>query len=218
MTYEHEDDHEDGDATRTPLSMKEAEADADTGVRALEHLLTHAAEDWMRWSMAVKGWRGLRAMAMDRAGTSDIDSQAYRSALTGLFQTRRWETYGRISKMNRSAMTSLMDHIEDIDLWYAKLPPDKQLDWKNPQTIAKWAPRHLVVRRGGNKPPRKSAGPKKKTLKIDEHLLGLLMQGLDLLAKYEPETAARLRAKIAPLDPDDDIGDLGQDDDEDGES
>jgi hypothetical protein len=53
-----------------------------------------------------------------------------------------------------------------------------------------------------NKPPRKKAA------KVDERLLGLLLQVLEALAKYEPETAARVRAKIMPVDPDDGLDNL----------
>jgi hypothetical protein len=196
-----------GDPAETPaFDRQEAEQAAEAGVRALMWLNRHADQNWNQWSVAIRGWRGLTLLAIAQGGTSDRAAYAYRQTMNVLFQRPKWAEYARISKMNRSAMNALMDHIDDIDSWYGALAAEDKLNWNNPQTICKHAPKHLVNRTGGNKPPA-GAGKKGKSKKGNpeaEKLRALLIRIItQWVMPQDAKEAGALLGQLYAMDPDD---------------
>jgi hypothetical protein len=181
------------------------EADIVAGARAFSKLLNHAADDWTSWSITIIGLRGLRDLARAQAHTADIQSYAYRQAMSHLLQLRKYSVYDQIDKPTRSACYKLMDSIDELMVWYATLPPAEKLRWKHPQSIVKHAPRNLVE---GGKGHNKPKNPRKPVTSAEtERLKALLIRVIQRLIKYEPE-AASLLDELNPPDPDDGVGDL----------
>jgi hypothetical protein len=92
-----------------------------------------------------------------------------------------------MERQTRSACYKIMDRLEDIDAWYAALPPSTKLEWRHPKTIAKHAPKHLVAAgKGHNKPPprRVKRPPAKDEV---ERLRALLILVIKRLAQHEPD-------------------------------
>jgi hypothetical protein len=189
------------------IDRKAVEVDILAGARAYARLLNHRTDDWTSWSITIIGFRGLRDIARAEAHTMDIHSYAYRQAMSRLLQLRKYAVYDQIKKETRSFCYKLMDAIEDINVWYAGLEPDEQMQWKHPQSIVKHAPRNLVDGgRGHNKP--KPKGRKKRAATIEEERLkALLIQVIKRLAKFDP-SALDLLDQIHPADPDDSVDDL----------
>jgi hypothetical protein len=197
------------------IDIDAIEADIARGIKAYTELLDNKTADWKRWSFIICGFRGLRDLAMAKAHTSNILSQAYRDEMSRQLQLRKYSVYDRIGGKNakqlRSVFYKLMDHIEDIDLWYAGLDPDDQLRWKSPDAILKHCPKeYLSSGRGHNKPP-KQQGKKKPIVNAEvERLKALLIQVIKRLIKYEPD-ARDLLDQITPADPSNDVDDLWPD-------
>jgi hypothetical protein len=151
--------------------------------------------------------RGLRDLARAQAHTADIQSYAYRQAMSHLLQLRKYSVYDQIDKPTRSACYKLMDAVDEISVWHAALPTADKLRWKHPQSIVKHAPRNLVEGgRGHNKPKQKNQKKPTGWAEI-ERLKALLIQVIKRLAKYEPD-ATELLDQVNPSDPDDGVGDL----------
>jgi len=149
----------------------------------------------------------LRDLARAQAHTADIQSYAYRQAMSHLLQLRKYSVYDQIDKPTRSACYKLMDAVDEISVWHAALPTADKLRWKHPQSIVKHAPRNLVEGgRGHNKPKQKNQKKPTGWAEI-ERLKALLIQVIKRLAKYEPD-ATELLDQVNPSDPDDGVGDL----------
>jgi hypothetical protein len=132
------------DAEAVALDHHTIEIDITRGARAYQKLLNHVADDWTSWSAVILGFRGLRSLAFERSGTSDIHSWHYRQALKDLLKLKRYAIYDLIGKQTRSSCYALMDHLVEIDDWYAHQEIENKMRWKHPDTIVKHAPRHLV--------------------------------------------------------------------------
>jgi hypothetical protein len=151
----------DTDIDDSPMDMKAVEADIANGARAYTKLLNHSADDWTSWSITIVGLRGLRNLAFANAQTTNVLSQAYRDAMSGLLGQRKYSVYDNITKQTRSACYKLADSVEEVSAWYASLAPADQLRWKHPEAIVKHCPKHLIAGgRGHNKPPRKPSAKK----------------------------------------------------------
>jgi hypothetical protein len=112
-------------------------------------------------------------------------------------------------------MTRLSDRIEDIDLWYVRLTVDDQIQWKNPQTIAKHGPQHLLVGMGHNKPkPPSKTGKRKRASSAEEDRLRMVLIAVinEFVMPVNPQKAAELLAQFYPSylpGPDDSLNGLG---------
>jgi hypothetical protein len=214
MTVMSEDMRDDDEGAAQAIDEKTAKADIAAGARALKHLIRTAGHNWTSgWSIAVRGWRGLREVAFKRAGTRDPKAQAYRSAIGDLLAQPQNLEYRNIPKETRAAMTRLVGHIDAIDAWYATLSVWDRERWTNPQTIVKHAPPHLLVGQGHNQPKRPRAPPRRKGNPEAESLRAVLVKVIRRLAKYEPD-ALELLDDLYAGDPDDGVGNLGGDDGE----
>jgi hypothetical protein len=204
MSTAEESEDYDADAVIDKATL---ETEIVAGARAFSKLLNHAADDWTSWSITIIGLRGLRDLARAQAHTSDIQSYAYRQAMSHLLQLRKYSVYDQIDKPTRSACYKLMDSIDQLSVWHATLAPADKLRWKHPQSIVKHAPRSLVEGgKGHNKPKQKN--PRKPVTSAEtERLKALLIRVIQRLIKYEPE-AASLLDEVNPPDPDDGVGDL----------
>jgi hypothetical protein len=209
------------------IDREAIDADIAAGARAYTKLLRSADDDWTSWSIIIIGLRGLRDLTIALSGSSDIGSFAYRQRFGELVKLKKYRIYdeigGKRAKQVRSIAYKLMDSIEQIDTWYAGLPPEDKLRWKHPESIIKHCPKAFVGGgRGGNRPKRQRAQKQKKpqTTVETERLRALLIQVIKLLMKHEPEKAQEFLDQIMPQaepDPDDDISDIGGDDDDDGD-
>ena len=193
------------------INLEETRADIAAGAKALRDLHNHVADDWNRWSAAIRGLRGLRNLCWHDIGTTDMRTQAYRDAMGAQLTHKKNAAYAEIPKDTRSYMYQLCDHIEEVDEWYASLPMDERLRWKHPQSIAKHCPPELL---GGETKKAKAKAKKKATKKkrstIEEDRLRKLL--LDVVEKYvqpvDPVEAANLRDQIWASDPSDELDDL----------
>lgn len=193
----------------TAVFDKEAiDRDIAAGAKAFRELLNNASLDWAHWSATILGLRGLRTLAFAKAGTNNMQSQAYRDAMGALLSLRKHSVYDQMEKRDRSACYRLMDRLEDVDIWYsAKVSTAEKLRWRHPETIAKHCPKHLLsgTMRRNNQPKRTN---KKPIVSFEtERLKALLIQVIKRLAKYEP-TALDLLDQVHPADPDDGVDDI----------
>ena len=192
----------------TVLDKAAIEQDIEAGAKAFRELLKNADLDWTHWSATILGMRGLRALAYERARTTNMRSQAFRDAISGLLTLRKYSIYDQIDRQARSDCYRLMDQLEAIDVWYGGLDRADKMRWKHPSTIAKHVPRHLLTggMRKHNQP--KKAGKKPLAVSAEtERLKQLLIQVIKRLAKHEPD-ALDLLDQIHPADPEDDVDDL----------
>src|SRR5262249_3743948 len=148
----------------------------------------------------------LRNLAFNEAHTSDIRSYAYRQKIGELLEKKKYAALAQIDKQTRSTRYKLMDHIEEISVWYASQAPSDQMRWKHPDAIAKHCPKHFVAGgKGGNKP---KPGKKKPVIDAEiERLKALLIKVIKRLAKYEPE-AVELLDQVTAQDPNDSLDDF----------
>jgi hypothetical protein len=201
------------------VDEKAAKLDIAAGARALKELKRTAGHNWIGWSSAVRGWRGLRELAMKRARTRDTKTQAYRDAMTYQLGLVANFEYRDIQKETRSAMTRLVGHIDEIDAWHATLSVWDRERWTNPQTIVKHAPKHLLVGQTHNQPKRPAKGKKKKGNPEADTLRKIMIR---VITKYvmpvDPEEAKALLEQLYQTDPDDGLDGFGDDDSEDTES
>jgi hypothetical protein len=197
-------------APENALDMASIDADIVAGARAFTKLLTHARDDWTSWSITIIGLRALRNLAFAESHTSDIKSYAYRQKIGELLEKKKYAALAQVDKQTRSTAYKLMDHIEEVSMWYATLAPAEQMRWKHPDAIAKHCPKHLVAGgKGGNKP---KPGKKKPLIDAEiERLRALLILVIKRLIKHEPD-AAELLDQVTPHDPDDALDDLNGDD------
>lgn len=196
-----------------PIDRAQAREVINQGAKAMAWLTQHATDDWMHWSIVVRGWQGLRALAFADAGTRDTTRQAYRDAMTALLErSQQGRIYAGIAKETRNAMTKLCDHIDEVDQWYAALSSSEKLHWKNPQTIAKHCPPHLLAGQGRNFPLRKSTAVKKKKGNPEAEALRATL--IRVITKFvmpaDPEEAKRLLDTLYQGDPDDGLDGLGK--------
>jgi hypothetical protein len=188
------------------LDRAAIDRDIAQGAKAFGELRKNVATDWTHWSATILGLRGLRSLAFAEAGTNRMTSQAYRDAMSGLLQLRKYAIYDEIDKPTRSDCYRLMDRLEDIDTWYAGLPIADKLRWKHPTTIAKHCPKNLLV--GGLRGHNTKTGKKKPAVTYEtERLKALLVQVIKRLAKYEAD-ALDMLDQIHSADPEDRIDDL----------
>jgi hypothetical protein len=183
------------------LDLDAVDAEIIAGAKAFTALLTHAADDWTRWSITIRGLRALRNLAFAQAHTSDILSHAYRKQIGELLKKKKYAPLANVDKQTRSVAYKLMDNIEEISTWYAALPAADQMKWKHPEAVAKHCPKHLLPQKGHNKPEPRVPTIKRFNPEI-ERLKALLLQVLKRLIKYEPG-AAQLLDQISPsIEPD----------------
>jgi hypothetical protein len=93
---------DDEDYTEVVLDRGAIDHDIATGAKAYEKLLRSADQDWTNWSATIVGLRGLRSLAFDKAKTTNMKSQAFRSAMSDLLQLRKYSIYDQIKKQTRS--------------------------------------------------------------------------------------------------------------------
>jgi hypothetical protein len=194
----------------TPAELDRAAIDREiaAGAKAFQELLRNASVDWAHWSATILGLRGLRSLAFAKAGTTNMQSQAFRDAMSGLLLQRKYSIYDRIPKQDRSDCYRLMDRLEDVDAWYATVPVEDKLKWKHPNTIAKHCPPEFLS--GMRKHNRAKRGKKPAVSAETERLKGLLMQAIGIIMDFKPEAAKQLLAQIHLADPDDDVDELFQ--------
>jgi hypothetical protein len=203
--------------TAVPLDKESVEAEITAGARAFTKLLHHASDDWTSWTIVITGLRALRDLAFANAHTTDMVSYDYRQEMGRLLRLKKYSVYDQMDKPTRSACYKLMDSLDEITAWYMSLPVENKLQWKHPKTILKYAPGNLIEGgRGGNRPPRinKAKNKKRFTTYREEQLMALVLQLIQLLMKYEPETAAKMLDQVRGAFPADEVGTLGVDADE----
>jgi len=188
------------------LDMASINEDIAAGAKAYGKLLRNATDDWKNWDLTIRGLRALRNLAFAQSRSNNLNSQAYRQAMSALLQQRKYSIYNNIDTGTRSTCYKLMDNIEEISLWYETLSAQDQLRWKHPDTIAKHCPSQLV-KKGERKA--KEKGKKKKTVPAEvERLRALLIKVIRRLMVYEPDAVELLDQVGDPGDPDDDVSDL----------
>lgn len=206
----------DDDADTTPKFDHAAiERDIAAGAKMFSDLLRRAGDDWNRWSGTILALRGLRSLASEKSSSTNIRSQAHRNAMSELLKLRKHSIFTQMDNPTRSNCYQLMDHLEEIDEWYASLPRNDKLAWKHPTTIVKHCPKELLTRglKGHNKPPKKN--PKKKGNPEADILRAILVEVIrEFVMPVNPKRADELLAKLYPSDPDDSLDNLNIDDDE----
>jgi hypothetical protein len=201
----HNNDNDDNDAPE--LDRTALERDIAAGAKAFGELLRNASVDWTHWSATILGLRGLRALAFARAGTTGMQSQAFRNAMSFLLSQQKYSIYNQIDKQTRSDCYRLMNRIEDVDNWYAALPATEKLKWKHPNTIANHCPKDFLEGMRRHNQPK--TGKKKPAADAEtERVRALLVQAIEIIMEFKPEAAKRLLAQIYPGDPDDSVDDL----------
>jgi len=192
----------------TVLDMESVDADIAAGAKAFKNLMERRTDDWTDWSIIIRGLRALRNLCFAESQTSNIKAWAYRQAMGGKLQMRKYAIYDQIDKQTRSDCYKLMDAVEDISTWYAGLPAADQLRWKHPTTIAKHCPKQYVSGMRGHNQPKKIAKKPKPIVSAEiERLKALLISVIKRLAKHEPD-ALDLLDQISPVDPNDRLDDL----------
>jgi hypothetical protein len=209
-----QDETNDGD--ETPFDRQATDADIRKGAAELTKLFKRDSEDFASWEAAIVGWRGLRNLAFEAAGVSDIHAQRYRDAMQTLLAKKKYAIYDELDNPTRSAMHKLCVNIEQIALWYGNLPRNDRLRWKHPSSIVKALmedPDHRHLVSGGlghNKPPpSRSEGKKKPASTAREDALRALVIAIvnEFVLPVNPQRAAELLKKLYPEgDPNDDIG------------
>jgi hypothetical protein len=177
----------------------------------LNELAQHRGDDWTHWDLVIKGWRALRAIACNKAGTNNMASQAYRDAMGELLTLKKYAAYNSLDKQTRSTMYRLCDNIEEITAWYFsdKVSDADRMRWKHPDTIAKHCPQNLLAGFGKNKPRAASGKPVKKrgSSANEDYLRSLLIAVIDeFVQPVNPARAAELRKQLylaGGPDPDD---------------
>ena len=219
MTTDHETapaDH--GDDDNQPLDWAEIDHDIAAGAKAFGELLRNAGRDWTHWSATILGLRGLRTRAFAKAGTTNMQSQVYRDAMSALLVLRKHAIYDQMKKQDRSDCYRLMDRLEDVDVWYSGLANDDKLRWKHPGAVAKHCPKeYLSGMRQHNQPKPVRKALKKPPVNPEiERLRALVDQLIKRLAKYEP-SALDLLDQLYQADPDDRTDNLFNGDEADSE-
>jgi hypothetical protein len=178
----------------------------------LNELAQHRGDDWTHWDLVIKGWRALRAIACNKAGTNNMASQAYRDAMGELLTLKKYAAYNSLDKQTRSNMYKLCDNIEEVTAWYFsdKVSDADRSRWKHPDTIAKHCPQNLLAGFGKNKPRAASGKPVKKrgSSAEEDRLRQLLLKAANALKPHNPSLAAELFENLYPVgagepDPDD---------------
>jgi hypothetical protein len=186
------------------LDLEVIETDIREGAKAMEWLIEHKTDNWSHWSIFIKGFRSFRNLVFAKRQTHDIKAHAYRQKLGELIELKKYSAYD-IDKQDRSDCYALMDRIEDIDLWYFKLPAHEQKRWNHPNSIKKHCPKYLLsAGTGHNKPPKIKKAKKPVTNAEIERLKALLIEVIRRLAKYEPD-ALDLLKQVTPQDPNDSL-------------
>jgi hypothetical protein len=202
---------EDGETTidgaEDVLDMESIESDIAAGVKAFSKLLKRSAEDWMSWSITIRGLRALRNLAFANSHTSDLSSWHYRQALGDLLEQKKYSVYSHIDKQTRSTCYKLMDGIEEVDAWYATLPAADQLRWKHPDAIAKHCPKHLLAGGKGHNKPKKIDQKKRASSAEEDRLRQILIVIINgFVVPVNPQRAAELLKQIYPEgDPNDSL-------------
>src|SRR5215471_12703685 len=192
----------DGDDDEQQFDMDAINDDIAAGAKALSHLLTHAADDWHRWSITIRGLRGLRDLALAKAHTRDIKSWHYRQQLGALLRLRKHSIYDRIDKQTRSSCYKLLDRLDEIDHWYIALPASDQMRWKHPDSIAKHCPKHLLAGgQHGHNQPKKTGKKKPASTANEEWLRALLIIVIqEFVMPANPQRARELLKQVYPPD------------------
>jgi hypothetical protein len=213
------DETDDENATDGAIDENAARQDITAGARALKEIKRTAGHNWIGWSAAVRGWRGLRELAFKRARTRETKSQAFRDAMTYQLNLVANFEYRDIPSETRAAMSRLIGHIDEIDAWHATLSVWERERWTNPQTIVKHAPKHLLIGQGHNqskKPP--TRGKKKKGNPEAEALRAILIRVITkFVMPVDPAEATALLDGLYQSDPDDGLDGLGDDETENDE-
>lgn len=209
-----ENDEKDEGDFAIKLDHEAIDRDIAAGAKMFGELLRKAGDDWTRWSGTILALRGLRALAAEAAGTTNMKSQAHRDAMTALLRLRKHAIFTQMDNPTRSNCYRLMDHLEDIDEWYGELTRNEKMAWKHPTTIVKHCPKELLTggMKGHNKPPKKKGPKKRKGNPEAETLRALLIRIIDKYVQpVDPGEAATLRAMLYPdpNDPDDGLDNLG---------
>ena len=206
-----------------PLDLKATEQSIAEGALAKEWLDKNAGLSWSHWSRFIKGLRSLRDLTFSIAKTRDLASQSYKQTLNDLLRKPKYAAYiarNAKERKDRSDCYALMDHIEDVDLWYATLAPHDQRRWNHPNTIKKHCdPQFVSGGMGHNQPPRAAANAKKakpRNLEADglrEVLLKFCRAILNAKSlKTVQAEAVKLLDHLA--DPDDSVADIGNDEED----
>jgi hypothetical protein len=199
-------DDDDDDESRTRYETKKIDRDIAEGVKAYQRLLKNAADDWENWMPVIAGWQALKLKAIATCGTSDVRSNAYQKAMSELMRKDPYKDYDSINKATRSAMTRMMEHVEDIDRWYTKLPPKDKLNWKNPQTIVKHCPKEYLTNPQHNLPPKDKK--KKKGGGSSERYCTFAMKIIKEMQETDPKRANEYKEQLDKLDLNEDLGGL----------
>jgi hypothetical protein len=161
---------------------------------------------WQRWSGTILGLRALRDMAFIETRTSDLNSWHYKQAMGRLLSRKTYAAYEQIDRPSRSWCYKLMDHIDEINVEYAKLSPQEQARWNHPESVAKnvAASAGLVAKQGHNRPPPAKLSKKKVASTVEsERLTRLLIEAIRCLTEPDAEVrAAKARELMGKVMPD----------------
>jgi hypothetical protein len=200
------DRKDDDDESRTRYNTMKIENDILIDARYHQTLLKSAAGDWEKWKGVIIGWQALKLKAIATCGTSDVQSDAYKKAMTKLMQRDPYSEYGHINKATRSAMTRMMDHIEEIDRWHTKLSSKEMLNWNNPQTIVKHCPKEFLTNPQHNLPPKNKK--KKEGGGSSDRYRKILLEIIKETEETNPERANKYKEKLNKADLNEDLGGL----------
>jgi hypothetical protein len=192
----------DGETGGGFYDLKELDREALRGAKAYGELRRQAGHDWNRWEATIIGLAALRDMAFAKTGNRNKRSQAYRSAMSDLLQRPKYHVYAEMRNEDRSACYKLMDHIEEISAWHAGLDPAQKLAWTHPLTMIKHVPEALlsVDPKHNQEKPKRAAVKKQKALSGEARALAaLIMELIQIVIKYEPETAFKMLPRVQQL-------------------
>jgi hypothetical protein len=200
------DSKDDDDESSTRYNTKKIENDILIGAKYHQTLLKSAAGDWEKWKGVITGWQALKVKAIATCGTSDVKSNAYQRAMSKLMERDPYSEYGHINKSTRSAMTRMMDHIEEIDRWHTRLSSKEMLAWNNPQTIVKHCPKEFLTNPQHNLPPK--AKKKKDGGGSSDRYRSFAVKIINETKKTDPKRAKELQDQLDKLDLNEDLGGL----------
>jgi hypothetical protein len=101
------------------------------GEAALNRIDQHESfHDWLKVGKSVTMWREI---AMEKAGTDDINAHAYRVAHKAAVED--FPKLAKLNKTERSHAVWLWDNHDGLEAWHRTLPPNQARAFNHPSTI-----------------------------------------------------------------------------------
>jgi hypothetical protein len=98
-----------------------------------------SGQSWQDWRKVGSAAQILRGRAMLEAGTNKPEGKLYAAAFGRLLADAKLDKLlgGNEHKALRCRLLELMDHINEVDVWWARLAANNRVEWNYPLTIYK---------------------------------------------------------------------------------